>query len=908
MNGIAHQLLTLVRSARKKAGARRPRFLGVRYDAEEALPEAIDVDGERWRVLRARSPLEARIALVDVGDDGPALLVLPRKVQSLGLEVDARLAGRKPQDIEPWALVRGEFQARRLDRRVVKLGTWVASELLAGAPPGGYSPAPSGLLDLDTVWGALFPRLGISGARPSIADVLAASALGGVAARWRSASEEFRAAAARRLRECAGVAGALAAATIEKGHGDELVPIGLVLDLALAGELAGDSRTLLLRGRLERFGLHIDEPETARPWAVEALSWVRTHLEGNGEVRTAAAAVLERAEALLDELRARELAGASRALRSGLELRTARLAGALAPAGAGAFDRVAAEGAHERFQEHLLVALDPALAERRERARNALRLARWLASESREPSSLAEHAERYRACGAYVDRARLAIARGEGDLELGTVYSALVDRATTRREAENAAFARRLARWLDGGEGAGDVLPIEDVLPRLVAPLARSIPVLLVVMDGMSEAIAEELAEELQRGARFQRMSPDAQARLPAVIGLLPSTTEVCRTSLLCGAPRVGGQAEELEGFEELAARFEWRGRATQQRILFHQGELTGRHDKLSGDVVRAIESKVRVVGVVVNAVDEQLKGARQLQPGWTLRELPVLQELVHAAEMTGRALVLTSDHGHVVDAGRTRMLRSLGENGRWRPAGGELDKGELEVLGGRVLRPKAGGPCVLLWSEGLRYSNPHAGYHGGASPQEVVTPLFVLVPQAHCQAVQGWSAEVHSRPWWWDGGEETDEAGPRVRLVPTAPAPLPVRKPSRKGDATPPMFPDLEPTTTASLGQPAWIDRLFTTEMWSSQRRIAGRTPPPERDVADVLAALVEANGKLSMEALKNRTRFTSPRLRGLLTAMGRILNVDGYAVLEVEIGEGTVTLSQKLLFTQFGLEEARA
>lgn len=903
MSSVEQQLKSLVRSARKKPSTAGSRFIGVRCDPSEPLPSKIDVDDEPWRVHRVRSPLEARMALVDAGEEGRALLVTPMAGVELGLEVTARLAARKLQDLQPWQSVRELFQARRLDPRVVTEGAWLARELLATVPAGGYPPAPSGILDLDTAWAAVLQRLRLPG-RPGMSHLLAASTGGSFGSSWFTLEDDFRKAIGRRLRDTAGPVGQQVLGAIEAGHGEDLVPLGLVLDLLLAEEVLGQPRALIVRTRMETMGLHLEEPRLVAPWASEAMRWVVSGLGGTEVARKQAERALDRAEELVEQLGARDLAEASALLRCGLRARTSRLAEALLTGAHGNLERAKAEQAFERLRSHQLAQFDPAIAARRARAEDALRLARWLAGPNELPSSLGAQAYRYRCEGAYVDRVRQSIARGEGDPELVGVFSALVEVAAQRREAENRSFAEQLARAYAGTEGAGDVLLIEEALERVVVPLAKRLSVLLVVMDGMSQAVAEELVEDLQRQSRLQRMSPSEHVHLPPMVGLLPSVTEVCRASLLCGRKTVGDQAQELEGFDQLASKHGWRGRAASQRLLFHKAELTGTHLALGKEVQAAIESSAKVVAVVVNVVDDQLSKGDQLRLDWKLDRVPVLQELVQRAELVGRAIVLTADHGHVVETGATRKVGSTGTESRWRRATGALEDGEIEVRGERVLLPTAGGPCVTPWSECVRYSNPHAGYHGGASPQEVVTPLVVLVPEARCEELEGWRPEVHDPPWWWDGRDPSEVLPPVEPRPVAAPA---VRKAPRK-ELTGPLFPMASPDagTETRTARPGWLEALFVSPVWSQQRQLAGRTPPADQDVAEVLIVLTLAGGKLSLEALRNRTRFTPMRLRGLLTAMERILNVDGYAVLEVDHGVGEVQLVKGLLFTQFGLQEA--
>jgi hypothetical protein len=45
--------------------------------------------------------------------------------------------------------------------------------------------------------------------------------------------------------------------------------------------------------------------------------------------------------------------------------------------------------------------------------------------------------------------------------------------------------------------------------------------------------------------------------------------------------------------------------------------------------------------------------------------------------------------------------------------------------------------------------------------------------------------------------------------------------------------------------------------------------------------------------------------RIAGIIAAMRRVLNVDGYAVLDVEEPSGTIRLNLNLLKLQFGLED---
>ena len=57
--------------------------------------------------------------------------------------------------------------------------------------------------------------------------------------------------------------------------------------------------------------------------------------------------------------------------------------------------------------------------------------------------------------------------------------------ATARREAGNRIFATRLSEWNESGASGHDPLPVERVLDRVVAPLARELPDAPIVITSM---------------------------------------------------------------------------------------------------------------------------------------------------------------------------------------------------------------------------------------------------------------------------------------------------------------------------------------------------------------------------------------------------------------------------------------
>src|SRR5690606_3858582 len=225
-----------------------------------------------------------------------------------------------------------------------------------------------------------------------------------------------------------------------------------------------------------------------------------------------------------------------------------------------------------------------------------------------------------------------------------------------------------------------------------------------------------------------------------AVLPVLPTLTGVSRTSLLTGKLQHGSQATE---------RSEFAAATGQPSRIFHKGDLrpTG-GEALASDVRDAVlDATTRVVAVVLNTVDDTLD---RLDPGgrpWGVDAIQHLEPVLEVARAADRVVVLTSDHGHVVERG-SEHRSFTGAGARWRPAAsGPPGDGEVAVRGRRVLL--GDGAVVLPWREGIRYVPMGGGYHGGASAAEVAVPLTVHVSSAVDQ-LAGWVPGAPPEPPWW--------------------------------------------------------------------------------------------------------------------------------------------------------------
>ena len=98
---------------------------------------------------------------------------------------------------------------------------------------------------------------------------------------------------------------------------------------------------------------------------------------------------------------------------------------------------------------------------------------------------------------------------------------------------------------------------------------------------------------------------------------------------------------------------------------------------------------------------------------------------------------------------------------------------------------------------------------------------------------------------------------------------------------------------------------RLLISPVFVHQAE-AGRAGCPAADrIRGVLAALDERGGTVLRQALAQKLGESELRMPGLVAALRRILNVDGYPVLSVDDASGSVVLNRQLLEVQFELTQ---
>ncbi len=936
MTGTATRAtLPVLRALLEQARAKdyRSGVLGVRARPEWTGAQEFRYEDVPVRVVPCVSALAVREALTGRPRDQWLVVLTDRPEEDLGTGVLSHLLWHRLRTPDPWDAVRHRFAATGIDPALIASAgdREIATGLLAAAPSAGWPPAPAGVLTRDHAFGAVAAaHLGLTDPVIDAASVLAWTVSPDLATRIADLRSEAGDSLADAVLDWAasraGAAGQPLRHLLRAGDVPNTVPLGLVAGLLAAGQDGGASRQLAREAlnRLEpRLGGHVPASTALRSWAAESSALVADML-ADPAGRTHGEALLARADELLDVVHATGLADTSDLLPAGLTRRLALLAGVLRSALPA---RVAAdpdsaqitapgltdiEQAWTRVATHRLAGSDhriPAF-------HASVRLARWLATDSAaRGTDVAVLLGRHRDDDAWVDSAVNDAAPGVTDPDLGDGLAAVLAAVRARRAVHDQAFARALAQYtsadLGGARGSGGVWCLEDLLPGIVMLLARHTPVLLLVLDGMSAGVATEVvASVLSRTADgwAEALLP-GQTRRAAALAVLPTLTEVSRASLLCGELRTGGQDTELNGFGKLA-----RAHGLGDSPLFHKKPLDSSRPgyAVADDVAAAISNVTGqpLVACVLNTIDDALDRNDPGGTEWSIDAIKHLLPLLDRARHVGRVVVLTADHGHVIERrqGTQRTYAAI-SSVRSRAAAGPTGDGEVLVTGRRVL-PE--GTAVLAVDETLRYGPLKAGYHGGAAPAEAVVPVVVLVPGGAIPADTDLRLAPPQEPAWWldpldtPGPSRTPASTQAATPEPSRPAPAFRRRPR---EAAPTLF-DQPETEPAQLRSPVATQistaasAVLKSPTYAAQKRVAGRVSVSDDQVRGLLGALLAApSHRLSPAAAAAALQVSPVTLRGAVLHIQRLLNVEGYPVLRVDADGATLILDDDLLREQFGI-----
>ena len=874
------QIKAQVAAVRKRNS--RKRVIGIqapgRWTGERCKQDGYD----RYVIEQCDSPLAMRIALRD-NTEGEAIKVLITGLdeKELGEDILLRLAKRRLFTIDNWQLIKARFQARTVDPRVSQQA-WIADYLLEADP---IPPAPGGFLDAETVWAVLLERqIGLSGDRPDLLALLKWSTEEAHVERLRAAPELFRQAMTDWFVQSLGPVAKLIIDCLLRRSDSDVLPVGLAAGIVFNQDLRG--RLDRAAGKMEERYFGGETPDTAliERWRSAATEVVSLQLADDPRKRRA---LLNRADEILEELQVEAYAYVSDISPLGFDQRLASFGRLLSEAIDNGPSRSLpplseawrAVEQHEQFRSS---------DERRrlDRGEMALRLVRWLehvATSSPTFSSLGEAAQYHADEGSFVDWARFQVRGSEPVRELSKAYGHLFETVTAIREQHAHRFAELLRDATASASNGAQLISVENILDTIVVPLAEHAPVLVIVIDGMSSAVCHELVASITRQDWISLCEDGHENQRPG-LAVLPSVTQASRTSLLCGKLACGDATDEQRGFASHPGLLQ-HSRPSLPPKLFHKADLQTEEEKVCDAI---LHPQQRVVGAVINAVDDLLLKGDQLDIRWSKDEIRILPTLLHAAGAAGRVVVLLADHGHVLEQ-HTRSLQQDGGGERWRGDDGHVTDRELVLHGPRVLMPDAQ-RLIAPWTERIRYGPKKSGYHGGISPQEMIVPIAVLSVRDPCP---GWTAVSIETPVWWQ------ELLPQLAPQDTNASAQELTQPQEPSGL--PLFDFVQ---TRQGGGPDWIHTLLNSPVFAKQKESAGQAEAVDKHLAVLLEALDQAEGKLSLAAFARVVKTPAARLNGLIAVLQQVLNIDGYQILSRDEDSGSIELNRDLLCRQFEID----
>ena len=473
-----------------------------------------------------------------------------------------------------------------------------------------------------------------------------------------------------------------------------------------------------------------------------------------------------------------------------------------------------------------------------------------------------------------------------------------------------------LADWTRSGSDPGAVLRVEDVAAGAIARvLDEKVPVLLVVLDGMSWPVAHELLADLRRLHWSEALLPGRGEPPPPVVAAIPSVTELSRTSLLAG-PAAPGRARTTSAGSSRSTPPCWpvASGTTPRSCSTRPGSPRGAGGRWPGPSRRRSSTRInRLVAAVINAVDDRLAGASQVRDTWSVEAIRPLGALLRAAREAGRAVVLASDHGHVWHRDAAPTPASGASEASVRPLASGRRRGPRRrgpARGGPGARPRRRAPADRgLGGRDALHGRPQRLPRRGVAPGDgraAGAPGRRDGPPAHRRSraspagPRGGTGRMPGRP-----ANAGRNAAPPTSAAHAQDARR-ISVPAGAAEPEPAGGP-LHPSTAAPASRPA-AGLAGTAGRVRRPTRRSGRwsasSPPRIEVVLKVLEALDGQGGSMTPAALARRVDVPAVRLDGLVAKLQRLLNLDGYDVLRLDRHRDLVELDVALLRRQFELE----
>jgi hypothetical protein len=907
----------------------------------------------RFTVLTARSELELRAALADVERDSrehPVVVLVDFEPVRLPADLFGRVATGTIRRVTGDRLLRAIFSNANVSRDVLRARA--LCEALRSERDWTVAAPAGATVTLDAAWRAWLVRRGVFESEHDselallarVSTAKAPESLARLLLDRPALAKELDAWIDRAISPLA----SLWLALWLRGTGSLAAAVCFALDAVAPSLGREDYVDGAVRSQWEELFASVGRPVVQPTAAVALAERLATHMHGrDAELRV----LLDEAQRWLpSHARVLDVAASSRFLRASYERRCRDLAACVERAvdestASHVRDAVAALS---RLTEHRLRELDSSTREGFERARMAVRLLGWLEARSRRAADdgsqdvvLQERSEDYVRSGAWVDYAR-AVARGGDEDALASAVSRVVRAVDRERDEDDQRFARALREWVELGRAPRSrALPIECALDRFAGDFLSGAPssaaaktsardaqevrapqrrLLVVVLDGMSWANCVELLDSLGTAGYFKLRAraqhTDSGAVVP-VLAALPTITEVSRSALLSG--RLLTQDEERDTAKDVARfanhrRLRALGAEHTPKLLLKASLATVSGDA-STEALALVESSNPIVGVVINAIDDQLKAGRQLRVKYELSDIRPLRALLDRATLAQRAVLLVADHGHVSGARMTRTQLARSEDGgsRWRAIRAREHGTQSEVtLGGPyVWKPKGFTHVAMLVGE--TDSNgivPGAGEHGGASMAEVIAPAVLIGSETLAERVRlalGDDAVdpelevsgLDAPPWWQvDRAQSASTSATVARAASKPRAAEPARPPQL---ALPTLALQVAAPVSAAV-EPAQSKASKWGTMLTRSKAIAAMGTKVDPRWVAMVDALGAEGGRGSVELVATAAGVPPSRLEGLVARLSEVLNADGTPVLRFDAAARQVVLDLNHFTEIFG------
>lgn len=878
---------------------------GLHVSSSVKGPAEVEFEFGIAHVLRADNVFQVREALLEAEEKNDRIILLTKLQQGdLGHDVVARLARSRLFPFNHVASLCALFKAKELDRSICDPG--IAHALLEYSPRDGYPPVSAGVLDAGTVWSALCRQVFDMGDRePDLVTLLLWATTDKGPKRYIEATSELKGSLRHRLHSRLGDAADAILRIVDSGAGNDAVALAVACQVIFG---SGDEPVLdAAAARLEQYHQNKTISKAIGRMLGDLANDAIADLDRREDPRIAQSH-LERADVLLEQFHCRDHSYRNGLSRKGYEQRLIRFGEHIKRAIAKPDESAIADCEHQQILvSNHRIARQRRYADQISRTEMAVRLIRWLKQPLPEAISFADQSNVYVKELAFADWARESICRGDDIPEVSDAYIALDAAVSKRQRGFAEKFAKGLADWASVGSTSIGVMGVEHVLEEIVAKVvAQKNRVLMIVLDGMSWAVCHELLEDIRQDHWFESTFDEESAIPHPVIATVPSETRYSRTSLLSGELTEGDASTEQRNFKSNPALVDCSDRR-KPPVLFHKKDITdGSRGAVSEEVSKALlDDKQNVVGVVINAIDDRLANAQQIRDNWTISRINPLGALLRLARDSGRVVVLASDHGHVWHPTDAQFDPST-EGSRWRQNEGKCKEGELVISGKRVIPADS---IIVPWTETIHYKRKQHGYHGGATPQEMVCPLVLLTDRS--SKYSSLKRCAYPFPDWWSPAPVASvvEPEPVVHVaVPSGPPTLfdnlePDEKKEGGKRKDEPVV-SIPPSSLIPHPSDDWIDRLLASQAYKDQKAKIKRHPPQDSVIRQVLETLNAAGGFLTPGAFVKETEMPAARLDQVIANIRRVLNVDGYEILVIDRTENKVELNIAKLKRQFDVE----